>query len=348
MSNRLLFLKAHVRGYTRRDGVAVQAHERQDQFTTYLPPTAGRPGTPEAALRQPSPQDSIPHYRSGASSLGIMRGYVLAGVPFGVALTEMQPGTPAWDVMIDYARRGGEVFVDSGAFPAFTRGEPVDWQRNMAMVRRLIAEAPGARLHIVMPDIIGDQDASLALLRQNADYVREVIAAGHDALVPIQKGRRSPYEAWAEGARIIGTDDFTASVPSNQAAFGIADLESLMGGPRKPRRVHFLGIAGRRELLAQMAAVVHRHAPHTLVTSDANRLRAKVGQGRAVTTDRAAWETQLFDSFRRLLEMERPHLVQAWDEQGRKRVSTAATSFSVWADENKDRRQRRAQADLFG
>lgn len=341
----ILFLKAHVEGHM-RGGVYVHPYERRDTFTTYLPPTPGATSR-EGAPAELDPHEHIPHYRSGASSHGMMRGYIMAGVPFGVALTEMRPGTPAWYLMLDHGARGGEIFVDSGAFPAFTRGEAVDWTRNKAMVRQMIAEAPGARFHIVMPDVIGDQDASLALLRENADYIREVIAAGQDALVPIQKGRLSPREAYEEAVRILGTDDFTASLPSNKAAFSTADLDNLMSGPRKPQRVHFLGIAGRKEMLRDMAAVVHRHSPDTFITSDANRLRAKVGKGRAVTNDRADWETALFDSFRQLLEMQRPELVAAWDEQGRKKVSSIATSYAIFTDERAERSRRTKQGRLF-
>ena len=251
MSFIALFLKAHVAGYTRGDGVVVRAHER------HTPPV--------------------------------------------VSLTEMNPGTAPWDMMIEYARRGGRVFVDTGAFPAFTRGIPVDWDRNQRLVRQLIAQAPGTRFHIVMPDIIGDQTASLNLLARNAGYVRHVIAAGHDALVPIQKGGLAPYDAFAEAVQIIGTDDFTAAVPSNRAAFSNADLSNLMGGPIKPRRVHFLGVA----------AIVHRASPTTVVTSDANRLRAKVGQGQPLTVGRQRAIEQLDNALRFLLQHEHPELAEA-------------------------------------
>lgn len=318
MSQRLaLFLKANVRAYTRQDGTAVAAHHRADA--------------------------PVMSFNSGASSLGIMRGYIMAGSPLGVALTEMSPGSAPWDAMIGYAQRGGRVFVDSGAFPAFMAGKPVDWQRSMRMVRQLIAESPGARFHIVMPDIIGDQAASLALLREHAGYVRDVIGAGHDALVPIQKGALSPHDAWSEAVRIIGTSDFTASVPSNRAAFTLDDLRDLMRGPHHPPRIHFLGIAGNKKRLAELVAVVHAASPQTIVTSDANRLRAKVGQGRPITAGKARLGPQIDAQFRWLLAQDHPALVAAWDQQGAKAVAPAATSLAILEDETRGR----AQTDLF-
>ena len=64
-------------------------------------------------------------------------------------------------------------------------------------------------------------------------------------------------------------------------------------------------------------------------------------------TDRAQWEKDLFQSYRKLLEMQQPHLVQAWDKQGMKRVSTLATTYSVWNDEQKERAAKRAQGNLL-
>lgn len=61
---------------------------------------------------------------------------------------------------------------------------------------RVCGEGRGARLHIVAPDVIGDQAASLALLAQHRGIVREIIAAGHDVLVPVQRGAMTPYQAW--------------------------------------------------------------------------------------------------------------------------------------------------------
>ncbi|HEY0204666.1 MAG TPA: hypothetical protein VGC15_11010 [Acetobacteraceae bacterium] len=298
--------------------------------------------TAEMAPAPPAATPSVVSYNSGASSPAHLRGYIVAGSPVGVSLSEFNPGSATWDMVVGYAQRGGQVFVDSGAFPAFTRGEPVDWARNMALVQRLTEEARGARLHIVMPDLIGDQEGSLDLLSDHADYVRGVIGAGHDALVAIQKGPLSPRMAWNEAVHILGTDDFTVCVPSNKAAFSIGDLEDLMGGRDKPARVHFLGVAGNLRKLAELAAVVHRANPSCIVTSDANRIRAKVGQGRPMTEAAKVAQVQLRDAFAHLLD-DQPELQRLWLEQADQSLGTAATTMAVHATEMADRRQ----PDLF-
>lgn len=321
------FLKAHVAGYTRADGMFIAPHEDS------------RPNAKPDNVTPP-----VLSYNSGASAIGILRGYVLAGSPVGVSLSEFGEGSPTWDVVLDYAERGGQVFVDSGAFPAFTRGEAVDWQRNTRLVLALSAEAhrDGSRLHVVMPDVIGNQAASLDLLVEHRDYVNAVIDLGQDALIAIQKGPLSPHKAWRTACDILGTDDFTVSIPANKVAFSQADLNDLMAGPSKPARVHFLGVAGNKRLLAQLAATVHRASPSTLVTSDANRLRARVGVGRPITEAKKIYDVALRDAFASLLDD--PAERAAWLAQSDRVLGSAANTAAIFQTEEADKRQ----TDLFG
>lgn len=281
-------------------------------------------------------------YSSGASSPGHLRGYILSGSPVGVSLAEFGEGSPAWDMVVDYARHGGAVFVDSGAFPAFTKGQPVDWDRNADLVAKLCHAAAGARLHLMMPDVIGDQAASLRLLRQRRGQVLDVIASGHDALVAIQRGKLSPHDCWREAVAILGTEDFTACVPSNKVAFSPAELGNLMQGPDGPDRVHFLGVAGNLPKLATLAAIVHKAHPTCVVTSDANRIRAKVGPGRPLTETRASMLATLKDAFLSLLDD--PEHKRLFAEQADRVLGAAATTAAVHITEQAGRRQ----PDLFG
>lgn len=261
----ILLLKAQVKGYVRADGTAVRPHQRVTTF------------------------------RSGASAPSIFAGYAAAKVPIGVSLAELSPGSATWPQLFDYARAGGEVFVDTGAFTAFTKKRPMDWQAITRTYRMLMERGQGARLRIVAPDVIGDQAASLDLLAQHRQVVRDMIAAGHDVLVPVQRGAMPPYEAWRRAVAILGTDDFTASVPSRAEAFTAAELANLMGGPDKPRRVHLLGVAGNLKKLAGLVGIIHGASPDTLISSDANRLRAMVGEGRPITEERRKLRRQ-FDA----------------------------------------------------
>lgn len=317
----VLFLKAqHVKGHV-RGARYISPYER-----------SGRSGQP------------IMSYRSGASAPNIIRGYIGSNTPLGVSLAELTHRGPAWDMMVGYAQRGGEVFVDSGAFSAFTQGHKMDWAKVAQTYRDLIHDAPGARMHIVMPDVVGDQAASLRLLAEHVGLVHEVMAAGHDPLVPVQKGELRPYDAWRAAVDTIGSDDFTVSIPSNAAAFSPADLANLMDGPHKPARIHLLGVAGNRKKLGELVRVIHSRSPATRITSDAVLLRAQVGQGRPVTEERAKAAAWLKDAFASLLDdPEKRALFLAHADEI---IRPAVAAMSIAAVENRARDQR--QGTLFG
>ena len=236
-------------------------------------------------------------FRSGASAPADFRGYAAARVPVGVAVSAFGPDGATWGMVAAYARSGGAVFVDSGAFGDFTAGRATDFDLVMRRYRQLAREAGGGRLHLVMPDVLGDQAASLALLRRHAAAIRALVAQGHDALVPLHKGPLPPSAAWREAVRLLGTDDLTAAVPALENAFGQADLAELLSAPAAPKRIHLLGIGGAKRTLAALVRTIHARGPAITVTSDANRLRAKIGTGRPVTVEarRRGAEIPLWD-----------------------------------------------------
>jgi hypothetical protein len=90
------------------------------------------------------------------------------------------------------------MFLDSGAFSevSFASGKPVvvapitDWPARLALYLRL-ARALGSRLHVVAPDQVGDQAATLRRLRIYAPEMRAVAAAGAEVLLPLQPGPMS-------------------------------------------------------------------------------------------------------------------------------------------------------------
>lgn len=253
--------KAHVTGHVRGHSF-VRPHERRVQH-----------GAPP-----------VMSFRSGATRPADLRGYIEAGVPVGIALGELTPDGPVWGMLVSYARAGGQVFVDTGAFTAFTQGRPVDWPAVLDMQSRLAREVPGGGLHFVAPDLVGDQAGSLALLAQHRDRIAEWRALGHDVLVPIQRGQLRPYEAWQAAVKALGSADFSCAIPSNKVAFNRDDIRDLFGGPVKPARAHLLGVAADKAKLGAMVRDIHALSPRTIITSDANRIRAKVGEGRPITT----------------------------------------------------------------
>lgn len=72
-----------------------------------------------------------------------------------------------------YLDRGGKVFVDSGAFTAFRRNEPMNWNPVFWTYGVLIEGTDHPEnLTIVAPDIIGNQDLSVALWEEHRALIR--------------------------------------------------------------------------------------------------------------------------------------------------------------------------------
>jgi len=333
-TGQVLFLKAHVRAHDRHqaDGSVVHVNAHEDRR---------RPGSSDIV-------EGVTSYRSGATAPNIIRGYIVSGTPLGVSMRELGPGSASWDMMLEYARRGGQVFVDTGAFTAFQKQEPMDWPKVMQAYRRIIEQGEGGRLHVVAPDVIGDQAASLDVLEQYRDQVLELMDHGHDVLVPVQKGAMSPYIAWRAATHILGTDDFTASVPSNAAAFTPADLTNLVSGPEKPPRIHLLGIAGNKKKLAELVRIIRQHSPDTIITSDAARIRAQVGEGRPITVARERWKRTLADAFQQLAAEQGADFAAAWRDQAEEALKPAVAAAAISQVESDTRaKPPPAQADLF-
>ena len=217
-------------------------------------------------------------YASGSSSPAEFGGFADAGAPIGTVAGLLS--RPMQAEVAKYVNAGGHVFVDSGAFGAFRQGGTVDFDKVFAVYDRLVlATRERQGLHLVMPDVIEDQGATQTLQQRYAGKIRRYMRAGVDVLIPIQLGRLRPADSYRRLRSMFG-DDFTVAVPSNEAAFSGRDLDSLAGA--RPRRIHLLGIGASRKLKG-LLNLINSRSPETVVTTDANRLRAWIGEGRPVT-----------------------------------------------------------------
>lgn len=220
----------------------------------------------------------VPTFASGSSSPAEFGGFADAGAPIGTVANRLSRRMQA--EVATYANRGGHVFVDSGAFGAFRKQETLDFERVFAVYDDLVRMTKKrSGLHLVMPDVIGSQSETFALQERYGDKIRDYIRAGVDVMLPIQLGELSPAECMAHLRNRFG-DNFTVAVPSNEAAFSGEQLSNLAGA--KPARIHLLGI-GASAKLKGLVKLIRAKSPDTLVTSDANRLRAWIGEGRDVT-----------------------------------------------------------------
>ena len=240
----------------------------------------------QGELFEPVQTPDVLAFRSGAQAPAIMAGYIGTGVPIGI---DVQAASEASrEKAATYARQGGMVFVDSGAFGAFRKGKVLDFEKLLdrydAMVEGLGAH-PAGELHLVAPDVVGDQAATLALLERHKDRLRPYLAKrGVHLLVPFQVGALHPSEMYDRLVSLLGTDNFVAAIPSNEAAMS-ADLVADFVQQSAPRRVHLLGTAWNPKIVGRI-----RHlstlSPETRWSVDASRHRALVGKGRPITEQR--------------------------------------------------------------
>ena len=201
-----------------------------------------------------------------------------------------------------------QVFIDSGAFGVFKRNLK-ERQRYEAAVNDLFekenatppkleqlsdkqllkkydailmalskasedeAEAGYPQPLFVAPDIVGDQQGSIELVRKNATWLKRHLAAGRKVIIPIQKGGVSLAEAFRAVEEILGRNDFVVGVPSNQKAVSDAEFAEFVAAAR-PSKIHFLGTTDEKKLQPRIEAIAEAGYEPDHISSDANMLRA--------------------------------------------------------------------------
>jgi hypothetical protein len=175
-------------------------------------------------------------------------------------------------VLPRFLDQGGKVFIDSGAFKAFQKNEQVDWAKVLNAYDSVLAMVEASSgLSIVAPDVIGDQEGTLALWQQFADKVRGWIDAGARVIVPLQQGDLSAGEMLARAKACFGSSRFCAGIPSNLAAMTAADCATL-----RHHDFHILGRVAMTGDLQDKIDVLMTNNPGASYTADANWLRSRM------------------------------------------------------------------------
>jgi hypothetical protein len=237
---------------------------------------AGRPTLP----------DHVTVFASGANEAREIRGFQLAAVPVGVAVSLLRESA-----IRELLNCELPVFADSGAFSecVFTiDGQPTfpnpitgaEWKRRLSIYRRL-AESLGGLLSIVAPDRVADQDVTLQRLCQYRDELAGIAALGADILIPVQNGALSPVEFYRTAVRASGLD-LVPAMPMKKAATAFAEVLAFVQEVQ-PRRIHLLGMGYERNRARKLVAMLQAISPEMEISLDSNRLRAVTGQGRVMT-----------------------------------------------------------------
>ena len=230
-------------------------------------------------------------FHSGMSAKSDLRAAVDEGVAVGVVATLLDV-SKAILVLPRHLDAGGFVFIDSGAFTAFQKSEPLDWNKVFAAYETVLlhTERPSG-LSIVAPDVVGDQAATIELWARHAFRVRSWIDAGARVIVPLQRGTLTAQELLQRAKQIFGCDKFCAGIPSNLQVMELQDAASL-----RHDQFHILGrVVLTPELKVKVQTLIENN-PAATFSADANWLRSRItricSDSNLIRCDTACWPMQ--------------------------------------------------------
>lgn len=281
----LILLKSHVKGYTKTDGTYVKPHEDKRQ--------AARPVQASLELREATGGDQATPfpYASGMSRRRDMEAAIESPAGLGTEIGELS--SFGMDRIAEAIRREKKpVFVDSGAFNAFKRAmregkpdaarldfDPV-FKKYDELSRRVSMEVPYKNrdlLMLVAPDVIGDQVATLELVEEHAQQILKWIDAGHEVIVPFQRGPINQHAAYLRVSQALEGAAFVVGIPSAAAAMSAGDVRELLSGDYLPERLHILGAVSSGRLEERMQIIRDCYVSDVPgVTCDANVMRSKL------------------------------------------------------------------------
>jgi len=225
----------------------------------------------------------IDRFHSGSSAYWDFRGYMLAGVPIGITATALPKKDPEQVIglVASYTSQGGLVFCDSGAFGAFCAGRSLDFASEVFPVydRILSACTSTQNLRFVMPDVVGDPAASMALQHAHAERIRGWMDAKVVCIFPLHSPSDTTFLSAIE--TLSDGRAFTIGVPSNLEAWSLSELVSFCA-KHQPVSIHLLGL-GQAQRLRVVGEEVSRVSPRTSISCDSCTLIAHAGEGRRLT-----------------------------------------------------------------
>lgn len=185
------------------------------------------------------------------------------------------------------------IFIDSGAFSNFRQNlkgngpKPLDFNKILAKYDQITEAIQNQneeertdypRPIIVMPDVVGDQAASLELIKQHKNWIiPELKFNVTQPMIPIQKGELTLSQVYDELVKTLGTDDFIVGVPSQAEAVSRSELTEFLR-ESQPKKIHFLGAASDKKL-TPLLNIVATESPDTKVTADASKVRSAILDG---------------------------------------------------------------------
>ncbi|WP_262267109.1 MULTISPECIES: hypothetical protein [Microvirga] len=128
----------------------------------------------------------------------------------------------------------------------------------------------------VMPDVVGNQSVSIALVERYRSWILEEINQDQSIpIIPIQVGDLTLAQAYARIVEILDSDRWVVGIPSNEKAVTPDELRDFIRQSR-PSRVHFLGAASSKTLEPKLRILADVGHDPSHLTADANICRSSV------------------------------------------------------------------------
>ncbi len=253
----------------------------------------------EAVERAPGPNNLHivqAAYPSGMTRPADFGAAMKAESPVGLDLREMSG--PLTEKTVEAVNAGIPVFVDSGAFGLFRKGERIDAAKTLskyAALAKSVDDAAIDNLTVVAPDVVGDPAATLEMIGAHAPAIVGLMTDGVRVIVPVHANAETSavdfaqqvietLEATEEGGAVPA---FPWGIPSNAAAMSDAEFRKFLRDVR-PTHIHILGAASRKTAGARLKAIDDELADQEVViTLDANVIRSSGVTDAAGPEDRA-------------------------------------------------------------
>jgi hypothetical protein len=206
------------------------------------------------------------------------------------------------------------VFVDSGEFSAFQarmRGQSsaVNFERVLDRYRALFDAVEGQRdpYMFVMPDVVGDQRATLNLIGTHLDAIEGMASEGADLIFPYQAGEMGMAEYHDALVDLLPENipTWRIGIPSNKAAMDSRALGELLSHIPSWNKWHILGaVRGPKfdTVIRGFRALLDPRGEYD-ISADANQMRAEIGTG-----DRSEIRGRVVDRSTQTVERTTPDL----------------------------------------
>lgn len=237
-------------------------------------------------------------FASGVDCPAVMTGFARAGHP--MCLVANACTARLLGIAEEFVLAGGRLLLDSGAFGFRDNPAGMRWNKVFDIYEKLAVMAPH-RVSLVLPDVVGDQNATLRLASTHSEALRTLGITGAELLLPMQRGTLKFDDFYIAYTDAAGVRPTGLALPWNAHALTMVDLKAILSCDFLPRRLHFLGIGRDANGFVEPSFEVVCRWPTAVISCDSTLHRAEIGRGRSVrpiTRDRDAALASRLDAWR--------------------------------------------------